>query len=287
MTNTIDMKEYPELPEWRKEYNGSQVHCTAMIGPNVKIGTGTYIGPYCIIGFSAEHKAFWGKEQMGVEIGDNCKITGHVTIDAGTERPTIIADKCWLLKHSHIGHDALICEGSTISCGALIGGHTTIGLDCNIGLNASIHQKLNIPQGCMIGMNACVTKTTELKPFRKYAGVPAKEIGMNTKEPILGYFMKAVSDSGKFQILGCSGAKSIFVVKGVKDGPVMIFNHDEGKVYTSGLGMICSDMRTLFLILKLLGHNLDGEVQIDSINSVLGKAETDQKVYRGNTSTGH
>jgi len=176
------------------------IHPTAVIGPNVKMGTGNYIGPFCIIGYPAEHKAYWTKEDIeyeyflagkyhtipahlirtgSVEIGDNCVFTGHVTVDAGTEGITTIADRCWFLKHSHVGHDALICQGSTISCGAKIGGHATIGLDCNIGLNACIHQRVKVPQGCMIGMNAAVTKKLEMNPFRKYAGVPAKDIGPN------------------------------------------------------------------------------------------------------------
>lgn len=57
----------------------------------------------------------------------------------------------------------------------------------------------------------------------------------------------------KFKVLGESGGKLIFVLKKVKDSPVFIYNFSEGKVYTSGLGLICPDMETLLLICKLLG----------------------------------
>jgi carbonic anhydrase/acetyltransferase-like protein (isoleucine patch superfamily) len=67
----------------------------------------------------------------------------------------------------------------TVSSGARIGGHCIIGVMTNIGLNASIHQRLNIPYGCMIGMGAVVTKKTELVPKTKLAGVPARIIGGN------------------------------------------------------------------------------------------------------------
>lgn len=159
----------------------SFIHPTAVIGDNVEIGKNVYIGPYCIIGYPAEHKFFWGKELGRVIIGDNCVITGHVTIDAGTESSTIIEDDCWLLKHSHVGHDAHIQGNTTISCGAKIGGHAKIGPNCNIGLNACIHQRVVVPEGCMIGMNAAVTKKLEMQPYRKYAGVPAKDIGSNVR----------------------------------------------------------------------------------------------------------
>lgn len=170
-TNTIDMKEYPD--------NEPVIHPTSQIGPNVEIGEGTYIGPFCIIGYPAEHKNYWDKPCGKVYIGRNCVITGHVTIDAGTEEVTTIGDNCWLLKHSHVGHDAYIYNDVTISCGAKIGGHAKIGYRSNIGLNATIHQWVEVPECCMIGMQAAVTKKTILQPNRKYAGVPAKDIGPN------------------------------------------------------------------------------------------------------------
>jgi UDP-N-acetylglucosamine acyltransferase len=183
--NTIDMKEYPK----RK---GNYIHPTAVIGPHVQIGDGNYIGPFCIIGYPAEHKGYWlgpkmdtfgGKQQAGkVIIGDNNVFTGHVTIDAGTERETRIGDNNWFLKHSHMGHDAIVGFDNTISCGAKIGGHCILKNNINIGLNACIHQRIEIPNGCMIGMNAAVTKRLEMSPYRKYAGVPAKDIGSNIRE---------------------------------------------------------------------------------------------------------
>ncbi len=176
---TINMNDYPE--------RGPYIHPTAVIGPNVEIGAGTYIGPFCIIGFPAEHKQFWpypdGSGMIGrVVIGKNCVITGHVTIDAGTTRPTEVMDGVWMLKHSHIGHDAVIGSGATISCGAKIGGHAGVGENTNIGLNACVHQRIFVPEGCMVGMNSTITKKTILLPNRKYAGSPARDIGPNIKK---------------------------------------------------------------------------------------------------------
>jgi UDP-N-acetylglucosamine acyltransferase len=139
-----------------------------------------YIGPLCIIGYPAEWK---GKEHLcqGVHIKAGTRITGLVTIDSGVERITTIGKDCYLMKHSHVGHDALIGDGVTVSCGAKIGGHCIIGQGTNIGLNATIHQQVVIPYGCMIGAGCFVGKKTELSPNRKYAGVPAKDIGSNIR----------------------------------------------------------------------------------------------------------
>jgi UDP-N-acetylglucosamine acyltransferase len=155
------------------------IHKTAIVGPNVTLGDNVYIGPYCVIGEPAEHKLFWKAPIGEVVIGDDCVITGHVTIDAGTTEKTTIGAGTWMLKHSHVGHDCQIGNNVTISCGAKIGGHTKIGDLCNIGLNAVIHQKQVISRGCMIGMGAVVTRKLYTTHATKYAGNPAKEIGKN------------------------------------------------------------------------------------------------------------
>lgn len=175
------------------------IHPTAIIGPNVVMGDNNYIGPYCIIGYPAEHKEYWKMENVIPEgmrewvperlepvsgkviIGNNNKFTGHVTIDAGTTGATVIADNVWMLKHSHVGHDAIIASDVVISCGAKIGGHCVIGGGNNIGLNAVLHQRTEVPPMCMIGMGAVITKKTELLPGMKYAGNPARCLGVNKK----------------------------------------------------------------------------------------------------------
>jgi UDP-N-acetylglucosamine acyltransferase len=157
----------------------SYIHPTAIIYEGVELGDNIYIGPYCVIGAPAEHKAYWDKPLGKVKIGDNCVLTGFVTIDAGTEDVTTLAQGVWMLKHSHVGHDCQIGEGVTISCGAKVGGHTIVGAKCNIGLNAVIHQKQKIAPGCMIGMGAVITKKLLTTHATKYAGNPAKEIGKN------------------------------------------------------------------------------------------------------------
>jgi UDP-N-acetylglucosamine acyltransferase len=153
------------------------IHPTAIIGDNVILGDNNYIGAYCIIGDTAEHKKFWGQEKGNVVIGDNNIITGLVTIDAGTEYDTFIRNNCFIMKHAHIGHDCTIMDNVTISCGAKIGGHSIIKPYSNIGLNAVLHQFTTIEQGCMIGASAFIKGATE--EFTKYAGVPARKIGIN------------------------------------------------------------------------------------------------------------
>ena len=156
------------------------IHSTAVIGKNVTIEDDVYIGPYCVIGMPAEWKGR-EHEDKGVLIKKGTRITGLVTIDSGVEKITTIGENCYLMKHSHVGHDAQLKDGVTLSCGAKIGGHSIIENNTNIGLNAVIHQKVTVPEGCMIGASAFVGKKSILKPFHKYAGVPVKELGSNER----------------------------------------------------------------------------------------------------------
>jgi UDP-N-acetylglucosamine acyltransferase len=156
------------------------IHPTAIIGDNVILGDNNYIGPYCVIGEKAEHKKYWDQPIGKVIIGNNNVITGLVTIDAGTETDTIIENDCFIMKHAHIGHDCKILSRVTISCGAKIGGHSIIGESSNIGLNAVLHQFSIIRKGCMIGASAFFKGESEVET--KYAGVPARKLGLNIKK---------------------------------------------------------------------------------------------------------
>jgi UDP-N-acetylglucosamine acyltransferase len=156
------------------------IHETAIIYPNVIIEDDVYIGPYCVIGSPPEWK---GKEASpkGVYIGQGTRLTGFVTIDSGAEGVTYIGKNCYIMKHSYIAHDCYLRDNVTISAGVCLAGMVEIGAGTNIGMNASVHQKVKVPTGCMIGMGAVVTKKTELKENCKYAGVPAKFIGTNDR----------------------------------------------------------------------------------------------------------
>jgi len=163
-------------------FPGNDIHPTAVIGPKVIMGSGNYIGPYCVIGMPGEHRGKWGTD-AGVVIGNGNRITGHVTIDAGIDFPTRIFDNVMLMKHSHVGHDAVIQRGVTVACGAKIGGHAALGEYVNVGLNAVIHQQHRVHAWCMIGMGAVLPLKVTTSPGHTYVGNPARSIGPNKKAP--------------------------------------------------------------------------------------------------------
>ncbi len=177
--------------------NDNDIHPTAIIGNNVRIGKGNKIGayvviqgkttigdnnvfePFCSIGNEPEHKEFFGKKNKGTFIGNNNVFREYVTINAGCYMPTILGNDIVMLRGSHVGHDSWIHDNCTISCNVLIGGHSLLGKGVNMGLGSICHQYSKIGSYAMIGMGAIVTKKTNPNCFGTYVGNPAKYIKEN------------------------------------------------------------------------------------------------------------
>lgn len=172
--------DFDKLFTWPKR---AEIHPTAVIGPNVRISSGCYIGPHCVIGMPPEHRDHFDKKNYGVYIGPGTVLAKAVVIDAGIFKSTAIGGNCFLMSGSHVGHDAFLGEGVTLSPKACIGGHASVGLDSVVGMGAVIHQRAVIPQRVMIGMGAVVTlkAAEQMRDTETWAGNPARLIGKNKK----------------------------------------------------------------------------------------------------------
>ena len=156
--------------------DGNHVHRTAIIHPNVKMGTGNWIGAYSVIGGNGEIR---GVDQKGFEgsvwIGNNNVISEHVTI----QRPytggsaTVVESNCIIMAHAHIGHDAYIGDKVEICSAVVVGGHATIDDGSRIKMRAVIRNRVIVEFGTTVGMGAVVTKNTMYNTT--VYGNPAKE----------------------------------------------------------------------------------------------------------------
>lgn len=115
------------------------IHPTALIGLDVTIEEGSFIGAYSIL-------------------TTNIKIGKHALLN----------------RANHIGHDTVIGDYFSAMPGAIVSGNVTI-YDCvYMGTNSSIREKTSIHSLSTIGMNGCVT--TDINQPGAYVGVPAKKI---------------------------------------------------------------------------------------------------------------
>jgi len=158
------------------------IHPTALVASGVKVGQNCYIGPYCVIAFPAEHRARWQeKSDPSAIIGDNTIITGMVTIDAGLDKPTKIGKDCFIMKQTHIGHDATIGDKCTLAPGAKVGGHANLMDGVYLSMNSVVHPRHIIGAYSVLGMGAVAPLSINYWPVSVYVGNPAELLRRNTK----------------------------------------------------------------------------------------------------------
>lgn len=143
---------------------------------------GGYRDQTAIIGHPPEARD-WTPGAPGIhpDIAPSARIEAFVTVDAGKERATRIGDGSWLLKHSHVGHDAVIEDRVEISTGAIIGGYAHIQDGARIGLGAVILPFRVIGQGAVIGAGAVVTK--DVPAGETWVGNPARKLDNSARDP--------------------------------------------------------------------------------------------------------
>ncbi|GAA1650459.1 UDP-N-acetylglucosamine acyltransferase [Catellatospora bangladeshensis] len=186
--------------------SGNRIHPTAIIGPEVELGTGNVIGPYSVllgplrvgdgnwigphvsIGAPAEirggaHPAAWDEpgEGPGITIGDRNTFRDFVCVhqpSAGSPAGTVVGSDCYIMNKVYIPHDAQLGDAVTIASSVAMGGHVKLGDGVNLGLNSTVHQRRIVGPGAMVGMGSVITR--DVPPYAKSFGNPARVRGVNT-----------------------------------------------------------------------------------------------------------
>lgn len=167
----------------------NNIHPTAIIGPDVKLGAGVVIGPYCVltgkvqladnvelkshvvmdgntrvgkgtviysfsaIGTPTPDRKYKGEDSLLV-IGENNVIREYVTIHPGTavdRNETTIGDNNLILERVHIAHDCVIGNHCTIINNVGISGHVIVEDYVTIGGMTGITQFVRIGHHAFIG----------------------------------------------------------------------------------------------------------------------------------------
>jgi UDP-N-acetylglucosamine acyltransferase len=194
----------------------NNIHSSAIIGSNVKLGANNTIGPNVVIQGNVtigddnfigvntmisnnviigNGNKFIGSASVGsigemgtkgdifledgtVVIGDNNVIREFVTINSPVRKETTrIGDNCYFMACTHIPHDADVRNNVVMATNSLIGGGSIVYNNAYIGLGSITHQWTDIGESAMVGMQAAVTK--HVPPFCTITGVPAKILKLN------------------------------------------------------------------------------------------------------------
>lgn len=153
----------------------NQIHPTAIIYPNVRMGQNNIIGAYCVIGSNGEIRGMQEFEGS-VEIGSGNTISELVTIQrpASADKKTIIGNDNIIMAHTHIGHDAVIGNNCELSTGTIVGGYCRIEDGAKIKLGVTIRNRKIVGREAVVGMGAVVTK--DVDSGITVVGNPAKEL---------------------------------------------------------------------------------------------------------------
>jgi len=129
------------------------VHPTAIIGPQVQLGTDVSIGPFTLI----DGDVTIGN---GTQIGSHCLLCGQT--DAASA-PLRIGARCVVRSHSIIYDGCRLAEGVqtghrvTLRSGCDIGAHCMIGTGCDlqgdlrVGRYSRLHSDVHLCQGSDVG----------------------------------------------------------------------------------------------------------------------------------------
>ncbi len=159
--------------------DGVRVHAHVVIGGQTTIGDGCEIFPFASVGLQPQDKKYHG-EASRLEIGKNCTIREHVTINPGTEGGgmlTRIGDNCLLLVGAHVAHDCHVGNNVILVNHATLGGHCRIGDYAILGGLSAVHQFVRIGESGFVGGMSGVEN--DVIPFGSAIGNRAELGGLN------------------------------------------------------------------------------------------------------------
>ena len=157
----------------------NRIHPTAVLGPQVELGSDNVIGPYCVlegplvigdatssprdvsIGGAAEVRGHrfrpsWEEpfDGNGVTIGSRNVFKEFVAVNGGWATLTRVGDDGLFMGQAHLNDDVVVGDEVTVSGSAVVAGHVIIEDGANLGLGVTVHQRRTIGAGAMIGMQA-------------------------------------------------------------------------------------------------------------------------------------
>lgn len=190
------------------------IHPTALVNPEAKLGDNISVGPYaiiegdveigndCIIGphaviyngarignrvkiFQAASVANlpqdlkFGGEQTLFIIGDDTVVREYATLHRGTLETgkSQVGKNCLLMAYSHVPHDCIIGDNCIIANSVQIGGHSYIEDWVIIGGLAGLHQFARVGEHSMIAGAAKITQ--DVPPYIMAVNDPAEFGGLN------------------------------------------------------------------------------------------------------------
>ncbi len=159
--------------------NDNIIKSSVYIGSNTDIGNANIFFPFCSIGTVPQDLKYKG-EKSRLIIGNKNTFREHCTANIGTEgdrMETIIGNSSLFMTGSHIAHDCVVGDSTIFANQATLGGHVHIDDFAVIGGISAVHQFCKIGKLAMIGGMSAVEH--DVIPYSLAIGNRAKIVGVN------------------------------------------------------------------------------------------------------------
>ena len=156
------------------------IQAHAVIQPFTKMGSGNVVHPHVVLGDLPQDIHFNPQTVTWLEIGDNNTFREGFTAHRATKEnsATRIGSNCYFMNNSHVAHDCSVGDKTIFANNVAIGGHVEIGNNVFMGGAVVVHQF------CRVGSFAIVQGTTGLNmdviPFTLIGGRPARHYRLNS-----------------------------------------------------------------------------------------------------------
>ncbi len=171
----------------------------SIIGENVEIGAGTWVGPHVVItghtrigcdnriyqfsslGEAPQDKKYAG-EDTTLEIGDRNVIREFCTFNRGTAQDvgvTRVGNDNWIMAYVHLAHDCQIGNHTIFANNAQLAGHVHVGDHAILGGFTSVHQFCHIGEHTITAIGTVLLK--DIPSYVMAAGNPAVPHGINSE----------------------------------------------------------------------------------------------------------
>ncbi|PIE56749.1 MAG: acyl-[acyl-carrier-protein]--UDP-N-acetylglucosamine O-acyltransferase [Desulfobulbus propionicus] len=132
---------------------GSTIESHCVIHGGTTIGEGNKIASFCSIGAPPQDIHYRG-EPTQLEIGNDNVIREYVSINRGTVKGgglTSLGDHNLIMAYCHVAHDCRIASNVIMANVATLAGHVEIGNNANLGGLVAVHQFCRIGDYAYVG----------------------------------------------------------------------------------------------------------------------------------------
>jgi UDP-N-acetylglucosamine acyltransferase len=158
---------------------GVELVSHVVVAGHTTVGAGTRIWPFASIGHQPQDLKYRGEESW-LEIGADCMIREHVTMNPGTTGGglyTRVGSNGLFMMGCHVGHDCQIGDNVVMANNATLAGHVEIGAFAVLGGLSAVHQFVRIGMHAIIGGMSGVDK--DVIPYGSVIGNRAELGGLN------------------------------------------------------------------------------------------------------------